>query len=398
MPSDPTALTLDVERIANGGEGVAHEPDGRVVFVPGALPGERVTVELVEERPRHARARLLGVVRPSLARREPPCPHVAEGCGGCDWQHATEAAQRDLRLTIVTDALERIGRVTSPVVVAGPALPSEGLRTTIRAVVTDGRAGYRRRASHDPVVVDSCLIAHPLVEEVLVAGRFGEGSEIVVRAGARTGERMVIVEPSADGVVVPDGVRVVGADELAEGTDAWIHEEAAGRRWRISAGSFFQSSPEGAEALVAAVNDAVAAVAPDATRAVDLCAGVGLFAGTLPIPEVVAVESSRAAIADATVNLADLDVTIIRSRLERWRPEAAPLVVADPPRAGLGRVGVEKVEATGADAVVLVSCDAGALGRDVRLLTEAGYVLEQSVVLDLFPQTSHVEVVSRLIR
>lgn len=398
MPSDPGALTVDVERIANGGEGVARDGDGRVVFVPGALPGERVRIEVVEERPRHARGRLVEVERAAPERRSPPCPHVADGCGGCDWQHVGDAAQRELRRRIVADALERIGRIADPVVEAGPALPGAGLRTTVRAVVEGGRAGYRRRASHDAVTVSSCLIAHPAVAEVLIDGRFGPAAEVVIRAGARTGERMVVVSSDAAEVSVPDGVGVIGADELDAGAEAWVHEEAAGRRWRVSARSFFQSSPEGAEALVDAVSRAADAVAPGAERAIDLCAGVGLFAGTLPVPEVVAVESSRAAVADAVVNLSDLDVTIIRSRLERWRPEPAPLVVADPPRAGLGRIGVEKVVATGADAVVLVSCDAGALGRDVRLLTEAGFRLEGSEVLDLFPQTSHVEVVSRLIR
>ncbi len=392
--------TLVVDGIATGGEGVGRDAGGRAVFVAGALPGERVQVEVVEEHPRYARARLVAVVEPSPDRRPPPCPHVAEGCGGCDWQHVAEPAQRALRRDVVTDALTRLGRIPDPVVVAGPALPAVAARTTVRAVVVDGRAGFRRRHSHDPVVVSSCLVTHPAAEALLVEGCFDGAEEVTVRVGARTGERMVVAAPTAAGVAVPDGVVVVGADELAAGRRAWIHEEAGGRRWRVSARSFFQASPEGADALVGAVSAAVGELAPDADRLVDLCAGVGLFAGTVVPPDVrvIAVESSASAVADARHNLADHDVRFVRTRLERWRPSRADVVVADPPRAGLGRVGVERVAATGAEAVVLVSCDPGALGRDAGLLTAAGYRLDRAEVLDLFPQTSHLEVVSRFRR
>jgi 23S rRNA (uracil1939-C5)-methyltransferase len=135
-------------------------------------------------------------------------------------------------------------------------------------------------------------------------------------------------------------------------------------------------------------------------RLVDLASGVGLFAGTVGsrFDEVVAVESSPTAVGDARINLADLPVRIVRSTIERWAPEPAAVVVADPPRAGLGRVGVERAVATGAATIVLVSCDAASLGRDAGLLVAAGFRLERTRVLDLFPQTAHVEVVSRFVR
>ncbi|HYI61723.1 MAG TPA: TRAM domain-containing protein [Acidimicrobiales bacterium] len=393
-------IEVRVDGIAGGGEGVGRDGGGRVVFVAGALPGERVRAEVVEERPRHARARLLDVVQASPDRRPPPCPHVADGCGGCDWQHVADGAQRALRREVVADALARIGGLADPVVTAGPALPAAAARTTVRAVVAGGRAGFRRRGSHHPIVVGSCLASHPAAEELLVEGRFGGADEVVVRVGARTGERMVLASPTAEGVAVPGDVLVVGADELAAGRRAWIHEEAAGRRWRVSARSFFQTSPEGADALVVAVGAAVGELAPRARSVVDLCAGVGLFAGTVAPDgaQVVAVEPSASAVADARHNLADRDVRLVRSRLDRWRPSRADVVVADPPRAGLGRAGVDRVVSTGADTVVLVSCDPGALGRDVGLLVAAGYRWEGSEALDLFPQTSHVEVVSRFRR
>lgn len=385
--------------MAAGGDAVARDQDGRVVFVAGALPGERVRVVISDERRTFARAAAVEVRTASPDRRRPPCPHVADGCGGCGWQHIEPAAQRRHRRVIVADALTRLGGIVDPVVRDGPDLPTERYRTTVRATVVDGRAGFRRRRSHDALAVDDCLVAHPLLAELIVDGRFGDATKVVLRAGARTGERLVIAQPSTAGVWLPDDVALVGADELARGRRAWFHEEVAGRRWRISAPSFFQGRPDGAEALVAAVAGAIEIHAPDAATLVDLCAGVGLFAGTVGAGKrIVAVERDRAAVADARVNLVGDPARVVRSSVERWRPSAADVVVADPPRTGLGARGVATVAAAGAPLVVLVSCDPAALGRDAGLLVAAGYELVDATVIDLFPHTPHVETVATFVR
>jgi 23S rRNA (uracil1939-C5)-methyltransferase len=197
-------------------------------------------------------------------------------------------------------------------------------------------------------------------------------------------------------------VLLVGADELAAGHRTWIHEDVSGRRWRISAESFFQGRPDGAEALVEAVLAALGdAVRPGAIVA-DLYSGVGLFAGVLGDRtggRVVAVESNRSAVADARINLADLDgARIVRSDVRRWGPSAADVVVADPARQGLGAEVVPRIADTGASALALVSCDPGALGRDAGLLAAAGWELTSVRLVDLFPHTAHVEVVTGWIR
>lgn len=382
--------------MAVGGEAVARDLDGRVVFVAGALPGETVRVKMREERKSFARGVVIDVVEAAAGRVAPPCPHVAAGCGGCDWQHGDVPTQQVLRLDLVREALQRAGGIDRPHVVAGPFVPAEGVRTTVRGVAgPEGRFAYRRRRSHDLIEVDSCLIAHPLVEELVADGRFGVAGEVVIRVGARTGERLVVVDASPDQVRVPDDVVVVGQYALARGHRAWLHEEAADRRWRISAGSFFQASPQGAEALVEVVRSLVEAHAPDAGHIVDLCCGVGLFAGTLGVGRrVTGVERNAAAVADARDNLADLDARLVKVALGRWRPSPAEVVVADPARRGLADVGVAAVVATGASLCVLVSCDPAALGRDAALLGAQGYQHLGSTVVDLFGHTSHVEAVS----
>jgi 23S rRNA (uracil1939-C5)-methyltransferase len=388
--------------MAAGGEGVSRLSDGRVVFVRGALPGERVAAVLTDARRRFARAETVDVVDPSPARLAPPCPLVAAGCGGCGWQHIDPAEQRRLKADIVLEALRRGARLDPPEPDPGPLLPATGWRTTVRATIGDDeRAGFRRHHAHSPVPVGDygCLVAHPLVDEILTQGRFPHPvTEVTVRAGVATGERLVLADPRAGDVEVPPGVALVGLDALAAGHRAWIHEEVAGRRWRVSAESFFQVRPDGAEALVEAVGAALGpALAPGAAL-VDLYGGVGLFAGALGQRtggRVLVVEANRSATADARVNLADLnDARVVAADVRRWRPSAADVVVADPSRHGLGAAVVTRIGATGAGALALVSCDPAALGRDAGLLAAAGWALESVTLVDLFPHTPHIEVVT----
>lgn len=404
-PRTLAGVELDAERPVPGGEVLAREPGGAVVLVTGAVAGERVRTTDPQHRRGARRAEVLEVIRPVPERVVPSCPHVAQGCGGCDWQHVAPAAQPAHKAAVVVDALARLGRIEAPAVRSGRPLDSEAYRTTVRAAVVDGRAGYRRRRSHEVVVPERCLVAHPLVDEVLVGGRFGAAREVTVRAGAGTGERLVMVAPGARSVSVPDDVVVVGTDDLGAGRRAWFHEEVAGHRFRISARSFFQGRPDGAEALVAAVVAAAGDVLRPGVHLVDAYAGVGLFSRVLLGPggpaeggTGVAVERSSSSCADARVNLAGTDVRVLRCDVDRFRAEPAELVVADPSRRGLGAAGVRALAGTGAEVLVLVSCDAGALGRDAGLLAAAGYRHDGSELVDLFPHTHHVEVVSRFVR
>ena len=397
----PAPIELSVTGVAAGGEGVARLDDGRVVFVRGALPGERVAAVVTGEHRRFLRATTVEVVDPSADRVAPPCPLVDAGCGGCGWQHVALEAQHRLKKGIVIDALRRMGGIDPPEVRSGPPLAATGWRTTVRAAVDDsGRASFRGVRSHDTVSLEGgCLVAHPLVDEVLRTGYFPNPvSEVVVRAGAATGERLVLARPTATGCEVPAGTLLVGSAELAAGRRAWIHEMVAGRRWRVSAGSFFQGRPDGAEALVAGVRAALGDALAPGGRLVDLYAGVGLFAGTLGAGtggRVTVVETNRSALADARVNLADLpDVRVLGADVRRWRPSTADVVVADPSRQGLGAPAVGRIGATGAGALALVSCDAAALGRDAGLLAASGWALESLSLIDLFPHTPHVEVVT----
>lgn len=395
-PVGADVVVLDVSTIVAGGDGLARDAEGRVTFIEGGLPGEQVRAAVYERKKDFARARVVEVLRPSSDRADAPCQFVAVGCGGCDWQHIDPSAQRRLKAEVVADALRRQAKLEVPVGL-GPDLAATAYRTTVRGLAEGGRFGFRRRSSHDVVTVDPCLVVHPLLAELIADGRFPDG-EVVLRAGARTGDRLVIVQGDGEGAKVPDGVRVAGDHALRHGHRAWYHEEVAGRRWRISARSFFQSRPDGADALVVEVATALDG-RPGGGPLVDLYGGVGLFAGSLPaVGHMTVVEQGLSSVADAKVNLSGRPARIVRADVARWGPARATAVVADPPRAGLGPPGVRAVVATQAERLALVSCDPAALGRDARLLAEAGYELVSATLVDLFPHTSHVEVVSRFDR
>ncbi len=389
-------VEVAIERIAKGGDGVGIGPDGRVIFVDGGVPGDRAEVQITVDKKRFRRGELKTLLQASDDRVEPPCPHVADGCGGCDWQHIAVDAQHDLRLRIVIDALERIGKIPAPPVVAGSPLPAERYRTTIRAAVEGDRAGYREANSHRVVVPESCLIAHPLAEQILIEGRFPGAEEVMIRVGANSGERMVVVTPSATGCSVPEGVLMVGRDELDNGAEASITETVDGTALRVSADAFFQSRTDGAEALVAAAAEMIADC-PDGAL-IDAYCGGGLFAALVGGErDVIGVESSPASLADARLNLGP-DAEVNEAEVETWWPSRGEVIIADPARSGLGKHAVGVLEATGAGTIVLVSCDPASLGRDAALLIDSGYSLREVRVFDLFGHTSHIETVSHFER
>lgn len=382
-------VTLD--RVAKGGAALGPGPDGRVVFVRGALPGERVLASVRADKKGFLDAELSQVLDASPSRVEPSCKHVADGCGGCDWQHANGEAQSTMRLDIVADALRRLGKLDGIDIRQGPMLPGTDYRTTVRVAVSNGLAGYRKGRSHDVVRPETCAVAHPLVEEILVDGRFPDAADVTIKVGARTGDRLAVVGPNAEGSAVPIGTQIIGRDDLKAGRTAHIHEIVGGHRFRISADSFFQCRPDGAEALLQLAADALADV--DGPL-VDAYCGVGLFGAIVAEGRpLTAIESSRSSILDAAENLPK-GTEIVRSRVERWTPTKAAGVIADPARRGLEAAGVGVVTATEASTIVLVSCDPASLARDARLIVDRGYALDRVTVVDLFGQTSHVETVS----
>lgn len=383
-------LLLDIGPVAHGGFCVARH-EGRVVFVRHALPGERVRAVVTEgaETDRFWRADAVDILQPSPDRVAAPCPYARPGqCGGCDWQHASLPAQRKLKAAVIEEQLRRLAGIERAVEVAPVPGDDDGLgwRTRVRfSVDDDGNIGLRRHRSHEVESIDRCLIAHPEVQRSDVLSRVWPGDvESVEVVTSTLGESLVLID--------------------GEPRDGHVAESAAGRIWQVSGGGFWQVHPGAADVLVESVLSGLSPRAGE--RALDLYAGVGLFAGVLadrigPRGSVLAIEGSRTAVVDARRNLHDLaNVKIVRGRVDavlaRLEHDSADIVVLDPPRTGAKAKVVREIVRRHPRAVAYVACDPSALARDLATFGEYGYALGELHAFDLFPMTHHVECVAVL--
>ncbi len=404
-------IELTLFALAHGGEAIGRH-EGRAIFVPYAIPGERVRVEIVEEAKRFARARLLEVLEPSPVRVEPPCPYFG-ACGGCHLQHIAYPVQAELKALVVLDQFQRIGKFENPPVLE--PLPDEtgwDYRNHARFRTTaDGHLGFLAAQSHQVVPVEDCLIVHPLVCQLCQSldMTLPEATWVEMRVGTATGDLMVVlqtdddeppvlevdfplsvVQARSDGAVIP----LIGLD--------YIMEIVNGREFRISATSFYQVNSAQAGELVELVLDALELKGYE--KVLDAYCGIGLFTAFLAeqASYVTGIEAAHDAVADAHHNLAGADnITVLEGLVEDVLPTletAFDAVVLDPPRTGLELPALDALVAHQPERIVYVSCDPATLARDARRLVNGGYTLEWVQPVDLFPQTYHIECVALFTR
>jgi 23S rRNA (uracil1939-C5)-methyltransferase len=403
-------VDLTIDAIAATGEGVARH-DGRAVFVPGTLVGERVSASLEEGRV--LRARVEQLLEPSPDRVEPPCPHV-QRCGGCDFMHASPDAQQHMHRQMLADALGFDGDIA----VHTPT-GALGYRTRARFVIKAQRrveVGYRSRRSHGLALIDSCAVLRPELDAAmgllasLLEGSVGRGEANVALGGALDVPRAVLAlrwqgelsaalfaRLEAQSVFAGASVWADGASEPMRFGDPLPRSEGPdGEPLSFPPGGFAQASAPGAGALARRVAELV----PIGGRVVELFAGSGTLSVALVerAERFVAVEQDAAAAAALRENL--------RARGHKARIEigdandyaiARPTatVVLDPPRAGAAGACVHIARAR-PKRIVYVSCNPATLARDVAAL--ADYRLTQLELFELFPQTSHLEAVAVLVR
>jgi 23S rRNA (uracil1939-C5)-methyltransferase len=381
-------LTLQIDTMANGGDGIARR-DGKAVFVPGAIPGDVVEVEIVETKKRFERARLVKITDPSPDRVEPPCGYFGV-CGGCAWQHADYASQLQWKASTVSSQLRHLGRIETVDVrpIIAPGEPYH-YRNRIDLHVDRGRPALVRGGSNELVPIDVCLLADEALVELF--GRLGDlrgVDRLSLRTGVNTGETVVVLDGelplSSDDWGVPFG-----------GGDIVFHEVVADHVFQITGTAFFQNNTAGAEALVDLVSEAATIEAGD--RVLDAYAGGGLFTATVTdaADEVVAIESDGLALEDLLVNtdveVIEADVAVGLAEL----PADWDVVIVDPPRVGLGRDVTGLLAELRPGVIASVSCDVASFARDASALIGAGYALEWVQPVDMFPQTPHIETVAR---
>jgi len=417
IQADPEEFEIELTDIAFGGNALGRN-DGRVVFVPYALPGDRVRARVQQQRPDYAQAELVELLTPGPGRVEPKCSLFGV-CGGCQWQHADYAVQLAMKRQIVVDQLRRIGGfqdaaelVRDPIGMMEPW----GYRNHVRFSLGRkyGDVGFTHRGTRRLLRVDACDITHPAIIDVLqLVQRRCVGlraHQIMVRYGCNTGD--LLVNPSLPSV-----------PELQTGQTT-LTEELLDRRFTISTAAFFQVNTKREtrpipESLRLPDEDATEGrysmadiLALFAIRRLDLqhddvvvdaYCGVGSFTALIAprVRQVLGIEESAAAVADAKRNTADLDnVRFLKAKTEEAlgeltdpRPNA---LIIDPSRVGCAPQVVQALIDSHPERLVYVSCDPSTLARDLRLLRDGGYTIQQVEPIDMFPQTYHIETVTSL--
>jgi 23S rRNA (uracil1939-C5)-methyltransferase len=443
----PEELELEILDLGEGMQGFARHPDGRAIWVSGALaPGDLVRVRTGRQRGNSLHARLLEIIAPAPQRVDPPCPYYGQ-CGGCTRQHLAYTAQLEFKRKAVAAALRQIARIANPPV--GECVGAEeayGYRNKIDLSFTEPRRrneawqlGYHALSQGRPVIdIDHCLLAPPIMSEVAVmlreflrerqvpawqsARRKGLLRSLVLRRSVADGTLLVnlvtgryraelmkelgramqerfpgLIESFVNSVIThpsssapPDELRTIF------GSGA-LREVIGGCEFRVSPNAFLQVNLAQCERLYAAVLAAGGIGADD--KVLDLYCGAGTLTllAARQASAVLGIEAHPEAIVDAEANAARLGVE--NARFERrdlarglgplpFRPD---IIIADPPRGGLDATCLGAIAELTPRKLIYVSCHPGALARDCAILAEKGFRLETLSPFDLFPQTHHVE-------
>ncbi len=432
-------MLLNIEKLVYGGDGLARLPAGspsdeeggrgKAVFVPRVLAGENIEAIITESKSGFARANADKIVKPSPHRVEPPCPYFSR-CGGCHYQHATYEHQLEIKTEILRENLRRIAKLELECEIQVHPSPPWNYRNRSRLQVRthpEFAAGYFKFASHELLAVEECPISSPLINHGIAAlWRAGRAGKVVdgvreVEFFANADDTKLLLEflcaPEARRAAVrawteelcasmPEIVGIAAFREPQKGVQeplvavggSDLSYQTKTRAYRVSAGAFFQTNRFLIDELVSIVT-----TGSSGDLALDLYAGVGLFSTALTaFRHIVSVESSQTAVNDLQYNL-PVNGKAVRAETERYLTEHtgrehADLVVVDPPRSGLGDSVARALASLSAPRVTYVSCDPATLARDLVPLNAAGYRVEEVHLVDLFPQTYHLESVVQLVR
>ena len=430
-------MQLKIEKLIYGGEGLARLPadeqgPGKTVFVPFVLEGEEVEAKLIEQKPGFARASLEHVEVASPDRIQPGCNYF-QRCGGCHYQHTGYEHQLKIKAEILRETLRRTAKVELPCELQVHSSQQWGYRNRTRLKVQaapEFALGFYQPRSHKLLPVETCPISSPLINRAMSAvwarGRAGDFPAVVrelelftdhadetmlieayceprtsQKDAEAAAEKLTSITPEVKGAAVfelPPANQFVDSKKLAAFGKTTIVYGTKRASYRVSAAAFFQANRFLVDELVSVVTGGATG-----ELALDLYAGVGLFSVPLKqsFAQVIAVEASQTSFADLRQNVGQ-EVKAVRATTAQYLDQASgirpDLVVADPPRGGLGENVVRGLAKLSAPRVTYVSCDPSTLARDLRTLLGLGYRIDGAHLIDLFPQTYHIESVFHLAR
>ena len=404
----PDAYEVTPTIFTYGGECLARLPDGRAVFIPYALPEEKILIRVVEDKGRYARGEILEIISPSVDRIIPRCPHFTL-CGGCHYQHIPYPKQLQIKRTVLIDQLQRVGKIDQPPV--SETVPSPFIwnyRNHIQFHLSEtGQPGFMKHRTNEVVPIQECHLPEeslnqiwPTLDMELIPGldrvslRSGEGGQDTL-----IGFESSDPHPIEFSVDLPlSAVHQGPGGEVVLAGDDFTVIEVKNTPFVVSAGSFFQVNTRMAELVV----DHLLEVLPINNKSVllDIYCGVGLFSVFFAprVKRIIGVESDLKACDDYLYNLAGFDnVQLYDLPAEDVLPNIQlkpDIILLDPPRGGLSKAVLDSVISLNPEVIAYISCDPATLARDARRLDVKGYPLRVSTPFDMFPQTYHIESVN----
>lgn len=391
-----------------GGEVLARLPDGRAVFIPYAYPDEELRIRLVEEKERYARGEIVEIIKASPLRIKPRCAHFGE-CGGCHYQYISYEEQLKIKKNIFIDQLVRMGKMTDPPVNEIVPSPQQwNYRNQIRLHLSrKGEPGFLRHRSNEVVPIQECHLPADSLNQIwpslsldfipgldrisLKAGEEGQDTLIVLESSDPKPIEFSVDMPLSAVHQGPGGEIVLAGDDF---TVIPIHEFP----FVVSAGSFFQVNNQVAELIVDFLLERLPL--EENSLVLDVYCGVGLFSVFLAprVEKVIGIESNLHAGEDFLYNLAGYEnVNFYDLPAEEVLPflDLAPdIILLDPPRAGISKTVLDSVVSLKPGLITYISCDPATLARDADRFKKQGYVLQESTLFDMFPQTFHIESVN----
>jgi 23S rRNA (uracil1939-C5)-methyltransferase len=427
-------MKLQIEKAVYGGAGLAHQTEGmsQPLFVPFTLPGELVEAQVTDQKKNFGEASLLQVLTPSKDRIQPACAHFGE-CGGCHYQHSDYLAQVELKTGILREILKHTGLNTLPEIQTHTGEPwgyRNRTRLRLEEVDTALRLGYNWRGTNQFFAIQECPILAPflwhaaqnllqIAREDSPAGRWVRNTvevELFTTGNEKTLQMTIFVRKNQPGLALfCERMKQLMPELTGAGTslltptrpqrqvqkprplESWgapgLSYPAAKEDYWVSRGGFFQVNRFLIDELVEIVTSN-----REGLLAWDLYAGVGLFSRALAktFQKVVAVEATGTDLINSfkgpgRLAVEAMTVEFLRNAVvQRERPQ---LIVMDPPRAGVGAEVCSLLARVSAPELVYVSCDPVTLARDLQMLVESGYRLQELHMVDLFPQTFHLETV-----
>jgi 23S rRNA (uracil1939-C5)-methyltransferase len=392
-----------VEKLVFGGAGLIRH-HGKTVMVPRVAPGEQVRFRVTKDHKQWAEGELLAVEEPSPQREEPFCPHY-ERCGGCQYQHLSYPLQLEQKRAILLETLARVGKLTGLPQVDTLSAEPRAYRNRVQVHIDGTRIGFRLQGSRRLVPIEECPIASPAlnaaIQSLRVMAREPRFPRFVESVELFSNERetllSVLATKGADRRVAKWFIDWCAERIPGAGQSALVYP-AANLRFQVGHKSFFQTNRFLIDSLVDRVISRITA-----DSASDLYSGVGLFAIPLALrgARVTAVESSASAIRDLQSNVANHSARVDAQKVsvDSWlaaTDRIEPHVIADPPRAGLGKAVTRELVRLKPQRITLVSCDPATLARDLSDLQNGGFQVDALTLVDMFPQTAHLETVCDL--